>query len=67
MFRIWQCSTLKDKIHLYHQFASGLKLKDIYDLFPLGPARDACRIDGRKQVDNFEKLYCFNRKNRLHL
>jgi tRNA 2-thiouridine synthesizing protein E len=25
---------------------TGLKLKDIYDLFPLGPARGACRIAG---------------------
>ena len=25
---------------------SGLKLRDIYDLFPLGPARGACRVAG---------------------
>ncbi|MDR1793231.1 MAG: TusE/DsrC/DsvC family sulfur relay protein [Bacteroidales bacterium] len=25
---------------------TGLKLKDIYDLFPLGPARGACRVAG---------------------
>lgn len=25
---------------------SGLKLKDIYTLFPLGPARGACRVAG---------------------
>ena len=26
--------------------ASGLKLKEIYELFPLGPARGACRVAG---------------------
>ena len=25
---------------------SGLKLKEIYELFPLGPARGACRVAG---------------------
>ncbi len=30
---------------------TGLKLKDIYDLFPLGPARGACRIAGLPKPD----------------
>ena len=30
---------------------TGLKLKDIYELFPLGPARGACRIAGLPKPD----------------
>lgn len=30
---------------------SGLKLKEIYELFPLGPARGACRIAGLPKPD----------------
>lgn len=30
---------------------SGLKLKEIYDLFPLGPARGACRVAGLSKPD----------------
>lgn len=30
---------------------TGLKLKDIYDLFPLGPARGACRVAGLPKPD----------------
>lgn len=30
---------------------SGLKLKEIYDLFPKGPARGACRIAGLPKPD----------------
>lgn len=30
---------------------SGLKLKDIYELFPLGPARGACRVAGLPKPD----------------
>ena len=29
----------------------GLKLKDIYELFPLGPARGACRVAGLPKPD----------------
>jgi len=31
--------------------STGLKLKDIYDLFPLGPARGACRVAGLPKPD----------------
>ena len=31
--------------------ATGLKLKDIYELFPLGPARGACRVAGLPKPD----------------
>lgn len=30
---------------------TGLKLKEIYELFPLGPARGACRIAGLPKPD----------------
>jgi len=30
---------------------TGLKLKDVYELFPLGPARGACRIAGLPKPD----------------
>lgn len=30
---------------------TGLKLKEIYDLFPLGPARGACRVAGLSKPD----------------
>ncbi len=30
---------------------TGVKLKDIYTLFPLGPARGACRIAGLPKPD----------------
>lgn len=30
---------------------SGLKLREIYDLFPLGPARGACRVAGLPKPD----------------
>ena len=30
---------------------SGLKLKQIYELFPLGPARGACRVAGLPKPD----------------
>lgn len=30
---------------------TGVKLKDIYELFPLGPARGACRIAGLPKPD----------------
>ncbi len=30
---------------------TGLKLKEIYDLFPLGPARGACRVAGLPKPD----------------
>lgn len=30
---------------------TGLKLREIYDLFPLGPARGACRIAGLPKPD----------------
>jgi tRNA 2-thiouridine synthesizing protein E len=30
---------------------TGLKLKDIYALFPLGPARGACRVAGLPKPD----------------
>lgn len=30
---------------------TGLKLKDIYELFPLGPARGACRLAGLPKPD----------------
>jgi len=30
---------------------TNLKLKDIYELFPLGPARGACRIAGLPKPD----------------
>jgi tRNA 2-thiouridine synthesizing protein E len=30
---------------------TGLKLKDIYELFPLGPARGACKIAGLPKPD----------------
>jgi len=30
---------------------SGLKLKEIYELFPLGPARGACRVAGLPKPD----------------
>lgn len=31
--------------------ATGLKLKEIYELFPLGPARGACRVAGLPKPD----------------
>lgn len=30
---------------------SGLKLREIYELFPLGPARGACRVAGLPKPD----------------
>ena len=30
---------------------TGLKLRDIYDLFPMGPAKGACRIAGLPKPD----------------
>ena len=30
---------------------TGLKLKQIYELFPLGPARGACRVAGLPKPD----------------
>lgn len=30
---------------------TGLKLRDIYELFPLGPARGACRVAGLPKPD----------------
>ncbi|MDR1182777.1 MAG: TusE/DsrC/DsvC family sulfur relay protein [Bacteroidales bacterium] len=30
---------------------TGFKLKDIYELFPLGPARGACRVAGLPKPD----------------
>ena len=30
---------------------TGVRLKDIYELFPLGPARGACRIAGLPKPD----------------
>ncbi|MFA5403542.1 MAG: TusE/DsrC/DsvC family sulfur relay protein [Ignavibacteria bacterium] len=30
---------------------TGVKLKDIYELFPLGPARGACRVAGLPKPD----------------
>ena len=30
---------------------TGLKLKEIYELFPLGPARGACRVAGLPKPD----------------
>ena len=30
---------------------TGVKLKDIYQLFPLGPARGACRVAGLPKPD----------------
>jgi tRNA 2-thiouridine synthesizing protein E len=30
---------------------TGLKLREIYDLFPLGPARGACRVAGLPKPD----------------
>jgi tRNA 2-thiouridine synthesizing protein E len=30
---------------------AGLKLKEIYELFPLGPARGACRVAGLPKPD----------------
>jgi dissimilatory sulfite reductase related protein len=31
--------------------STGLKLRDIYELFPLGPARGACRVAGLPKPD----------------
>jgi TusE/DsrC/DsvC family sulfur relay protein len=31
--------------------STGLKLKEIYELFPLGPARGACRVAGLPKPD----------------
>jgi len=30
---------------------TGLRLKEIYELFPLGPARGACRVAGLPKPD----------------
>jgi tRNA 2-thiouridine synthesizing protein E len=30
---------------------TGIKLREIYDLFPLGPARGACRVAGLPKPD----------------
>jgi len=30
---------------------SGVRLKEVYELFPLGPARGACRIAGLPKPD----------------
>jgi len=30
---------------------TGLKLKEVYELFPLGPARGACRVAGLPKPD----------------
>ncbi|OQX77958.1 MAG: sulfurtransferase TusE [Bacteroidetes bacterium 4484_276] len=31
--------------------ATGLRLREIYELFPLGPARGACRVAGLPKTD----------------
>ena len=39
---------LYDKNHMPE---TGLRLKEIYELFPLGPARGACRVAGLPKPD----------------
>ena len=48
--RNWEEKGLAPMIRLICQ-ETGLKLREIYELFPLGPARGACRIAGLPKPD----------------
>ena len=46
----WEKNGMAPMIRSICQF-TGLKLKEIYQLFPLGPARGACRVAGLPKPD----------------
>ena len=46
----WEEKGIAPMVRSVCQF-TGLKLKEIYQLFPLGPARGACRVAGLPKPD----------------
>jgi len=48
--RNWEQKGMAPMIRLICQ-TTGVKLKEIYQLFPLGPARGACRVAGLPKPD----------------
>jgi tRNA 2-thiouridine synthesizing protein E len=46
----WQENNMAPMVRKVCQ-ESGLKLRDIYELFPLGPAKGACKIAGLPKPD----------------
>lgn len=48
--RNWEEKGLAPMVRIICQ-ETGLKLREIYELFPLGPARGACRVAGLPKPD----------------
>jgi tRNA 2-thiouridine synthesizing protein E len=46
----WEEKNMAPMVRVLCQ-STGLKLREIYELFPLGPARGACRIAGLPKPD----------------
>ncbi len=48
--RTWEEKAMAPMVRILCQ-ETGLKLREIYELFPLGPARGACRVAGLPKPD----------------